>query len=87
MAPGTSIQLVTSNVTPSQFLKFSACLTLHFELLCVAVGRDPEEGGKSECWWTYMEGHMLQVTINENKCMQELGQDILQGSARYFNVK
>jgi uncharacterized membrane protein len=87
MAPGMSIQLVTSNVTPSQFFNFSSCLVHHFELLCVAVGRDPAEGGKSECWWNYMGGYMLQVTINENRCMQELRQDILQGSARYLYVK
>jgi hypothetical protein len=55
--------------------------------LCVAVGRYPEEGGKSECWWNYMGGHMLQVTINENKCTQELRQDILQGNACYLYVK
>jgi len=30
---------------------------------------------------------MLQVTINENKCMQELWQDILQGNAHYLYVK
>jgi hypothetical protein len=55
--------------------------------LFVSVGRYPEEGGKSECWWNYMGGYMLQVTINENKCMQELQQDTLQGSACYLCVK
>jgi hypothetical protein len=57
------------------------------ELLCVSVGRYPEEGGKSERWWNYMGGCMLQVTRNENKCMQELRQDILQGNARYLYIK
>jgi hypothetical protein len=55
--------------------------------LRVAVGRYPEEGGKSECWWNYVGEHMLQVTINENKCTQELRQDILQGNACYLYVK
>jgi len=56
-------------------------------LLFVSVGRYPEEGGKSECWWNYMGGYMLQVTINENKCVQELRQDILQHNALYLYVK
>ena len=30
---------------------------------------------------------MLQVTINENKCVQELRQDILQHNALYLCVK
>jgi len=82
MTPDKSIQLVTSN-----FLFFSNCLVLYFELLCVSVGRYPEEGGKFECWWNYMGGYMLQVTIGVNKCVQELGQDILQSNARYLYVK
>jgi hypothetical protein len=87
MTPGKSNQLVTSNVTPSKLYIFSTCLVLYFELLCVSVGRYPEKGGKSECWWNYMGGYMLQVTINKNKCMQELRKDILQGNACYPYVK
>jgi hypothetical protein len=76
-----------SKVIPLQFSIFSTCLDLHFELLYVSVGRYPEKGGKSECWWNYMGGYMLQVTINESKCMHELWQDILRGNARYLYVK
>jgi hypothetical protein len=30
---------------------------------------------------------MLQVPLNENKCIQELWQDFLQGGTRYLYIK
>jgi hypothetical protein len=49
---------------PSQIFCFKFCggdETFSFNY--VSVGRDPEKGGKSKCWWNYMGGYMLQVTL------------------------